>query len=49
MCVATVRVKSGVRFDMCPLAGYIRAFWCKVVGIITHILFIMKDMCQVQL
>ena len=42
MYVATDRVKSGVRFNIRPQAERIRAFWCKMVGIIAHILFIMK-------
>jgi hypothetical protein len=49
MYVATDGVKSGVRFNIRPQAGRIRAFRCKMVGITAHNLFIMKDMCQVQL
>jgi hypothetical protein len=37
MYVATDRVKSGVRFNIRPQAGCIRAFWCAMVGIIAHI------------
>jgi hypothetical protein len=43
MYVATDRVRSGVRFNIRPQAGCIRAFWCNILGIIAHILFIMED------
>jgi len=41
--VATDRLKSVEHFNIRPQAESIRAFWCKMLGIIAHILFIMKD------
>jgi hypothetical protein len=43
MYVAADRVKSVVRFNIRPQAECIPAFWFKIVGIIAHILSIMKD------
>ena len=43
MCVATNRVKSGLHFNIRHQAGCIRAFWCKMVGIIARLFLIMKD------
>jgi hypothetical protein len=48
MYVFTDRVKSGVLFNIRPQAGCIRAFWCKMMGIIAHILFIMKDISVIS-